>query len=186
MKTTRLSPIPLLLACLAVAVALLLGAGPADAAQCKGGSAKPGQISSKRAAKAVLCLVNKKRSKHGVGRLHRDRRLIKAARKHTDTMVSKRCFSHNCPGEPSLQSRLSNSGYLRCSCSWGIGENIGWGPGSSGSPRSLVSAWMNSSAHRATMLSRSYDEGGVGLRWRSPNGGGKNAATVTLDVGYTR
>lgn len=185
MKMIRFSPIPLL-ACLAVAAAMLLGTGTAQAAQCKGGSAKPGEISSKRAAKAVLCLVNKKRQKHGSGRLHRNDHLTKAARKHTDTMVSRNCFSHTCPGEPSLQSRLSNSGYLRCSCTWGIGENIGWGPGSSGSPRRIVAAWMRSSMHRSTLLSRSYDEGGVGLRWRSPNGGGKNAATVTLDVGYKR
>lgn len=176
----------LLLACLALVGALLLGAGTAQAAQCKGGSAKPGQISSKRASKAVLCLVNKKRHKHGVGRLHRNDDLTKAARKHTDTMVSKNCFSHTCPGEPSLQSRVSNSGYLRCSCTWGIAENIGWGPGSRGTPRALVAAWMNSAPHRSAMLSRSYDEGGVGLRWRSPSGGGKDAGTVTLDLGYKR
>lgn len=174
------------LAGLLVAFALVLLPGQAGAAQCKGGDASPAKLGDKRAAKAVLCLINKQRSRHHLKPLRRQHEQAKAARGHNDLMVRRRCFSHECPGEPDLVGRLTKTGYLPCGCSWGVGENIAWGAGRKGSPRRIVNAWMHSPPHRANILRGSFQHAGVGVRWGSPTKRGSNAGTYTLDFGYRR
>ena len=59
---------------LAVLVLLLAAASRPPVhrrAQCKGGDAAPAKLSGKRAAKAVLCLLNKERRSHGLKPLDR-------------------------------------------------------------------------------------------------------------------
>jgi uncharacterized protein YkwD len=77
--------------------------------------------------------------------------------------------------------RIRRSGYLRGARSWTVGENIAWGSGSRSSVRAIVNAWMNSSGHRANILSRSFRAVGIGIAYRTPaNTGG---ATYTTDFG---
>ncbi len=95
------------------------------------------------------------------------------------------CFDHVCPGEAQLTGRYQRADYLPCNCSWGAGENIGWGAGGKGSPRKIVKAWMNSPPHRANILG-SFEHAGAGVRWGSPNHRGSHAGTYTLDFGYKR
>jgi uncharacterized protein YkwD len=175
----------LALAALLAALALLpAGAG---AAQCKGGDASPAKLSEKRAAKAVLCLINKARRKHHLKPLKRHRAQTKAAKAHNRRMVERRCFSHRCPGEPDLAGRLTKTGYLPCSCSWGIAENIAFGSGGAGSPRSIVDAWMHSAGHRANLLNGSYRHIGVAAERGTPAAGRqRDGATYTTDFGYKR
>ena len=90
---SRLLTAGLALAALCVALALL--PGNAAAAQCKGGDVSPGKLTDKRAAKAVLCLLNKERRSHGLHRLHRQHAQTKAASEHNRRMVRKRCFFHS-------------------------------------------------------------------------------------------
>lgn len=171
----------------ALLVALAILPGSAGAAQCKGGDASPGQLSGKRAAKAVLCLINKERRGHGDRALKRQHEQTKAAAKHNRRMVRKRCFSHQCPGESDLTGRLTKARYLPCSCSWGIAENIAYGSGRSGSPRGIVEAWMHSAEHRANILNGSYQHIGVAVTSGTPAGGAdRDAATYTTDFGYKR
>ena len=175
----------LTLAILAGALLAALAPGRAAAASCTGADKSPRQISSKTAAKAVLCLVNKKRRHHGLGSLKKKADLTTAARGHTRKMQKTNCFSHVCPGERSLTGRYQRSRYLPCGCSWGAAENIAWGPGRSGSPRRIVKAWMNSSEHRRNILG-SYDHAGVGVKWGSPSKRRSHAGTYTIDFGFKR
>ena len=182
---SRLLTAGLALAALCVALALL--PGNAAAAQCKGGDVSPGKLTDKRAAKAVLCLLNKERRRHHLKPLRRQRAQTKAARSHNKRMLSRRCFSHRCPGEPDLTGRLTQTGYLPCNCSWGIAENIAYGSGGAGSPRGIVTAWMHSPEHRANILNGSYRHIGVAADSGTPVAGRqRDAATYTTDFGYKR
>lgn len=173
---------------IAAAVALVPG-GPVlatgdAAARCEGSDAKPEKVSSQKARKAVICLINKERAKHGIGRLRHNEKVDQAANKHNKRMVKSGCFAHQCPGESSLTGRLTSSRYLPCGCSWGAGENIVWAKGKRGSARELVDSWMASSGHRANILDRSFDHVGVGVVWRSPSGRFRRAATATAVFGF--
>ena len=148
----------------------LARADHAAAAGCPGADKAPRSISSKKAGKLVVCLVNKKRKSHGLSKLNYSSELARAARGHSKRMQKTDCFDHVCPGEAALTGRYQRVDYLPCSCSWGIGENIAWGPGSKGSPRRIVKAWMHSPPHRANILG-SFEHAGGGVRWGSPNHG---------------
>lgn len=153
---------------------------------CAAAKVRPRSISSRRAAKAVACLVNRARSKRGMGRLKSHGNLNTAARKHSVRMQKSDCFEHQCPGEPSLSGRYQKADYLPCSCSWGAGENIAWGMGKKGTPRRIFKSWMDSPPHRSAILTRSFKHVGVGIRWGTPYKRKAKAGTYTLDFGYKR
>lgn len=154
------------------------------AANCKGSDKGPRKISRSRASRATVCLVNKKRRARGLHRLRASGPLKKAAKRHSRRMQRKRCYAHQCPGEPALSGRFAATSYLPCNCRWGAAENIAWGRTHRGSPRRVVKAWMRSSGHRAVLLSRSLEHVGVGVRWGSPYKRRARAATYTLDAGF--
>lgn len=167
------------------AALLLLGpaAGAATAASCGGAEQPAYTISGKVAAKATLCLLNKARASRGLKPLHFNRRQRKAAGKHNRVMLAKNCFSHLCPGEKDLIGRIASTGYLPCSCTWGVAENLAWGAGKRAAPAAVVNAWMASPSHRETILNRRYDEIGIAVDDGSPEGGGP-ASTYTADFGF--
>ena len=185
----------LMIAALAAALLLLAAIGgpspfpgpaSASAAACPGSDSSPRKISSKRASALVVCLVNNQRAKHGLKKLRGSKSLVGAARGHSTHMQKTNCFDHVCPGEAGLSGRYQRTDYLPCGCSWGAAENIAWGPRGNGSPRSIVDAWMGSSAHRSNILNGAYRDVGVGVVWGSPNKRGASAGTYTLDFGYRR
>jgi uncharacterized protein YkwD len=141
------------------------------ASACKTwGKMSPKRLAAPQARKAVLCLINKKRQRAGVGKLHRRKELQKAAQRHNERMHGTDCFSHQCPGEPSLDRRVKNAGYLRGGVGrWGFGENIAWGMRGKGTPKAMVKAWMNSPGHRANILRSDFEHLGVGFNNGSPH-----------------
>lgn len=181
----RTALFPALLAALAMVAIIALGPGAArgEAAQCAAAATPGYKLSREAARKATLCVVNVERDRRGLARLRPDGRQQKAASRHNRIMVEKRCFSHQCAGERDLVGRFIAAGYLPCSCYWAVAENIAWGAGRTSSPRSIVNAWMNSSAHRVNILNPRFDEAGVGVHKGSPEGGGR-AATFTMDYGF--
>ena len=175
---------------LAVAVAAPpvggLGASVADAQACDGADRGPRKISRAEARRAIVCVINNKRQAHGVSSLKVTKPLQKAGGRHARTMLASKCFDHQCGGEPPLASRVQNTGYLPCNCSWGLGENIAWGKKSRGSPGRIVDAWMQSPPHRSTLLNGSFNHIGIGVAWGSPWNSGMRAATYAADFGYKR
>ncbi len=181
-------PLPLPLAAILGAAllgaVLLLGpaAGTARAGSC-GGERPAYAISGKAAAKATLCLLNRKRAARGLKPLRFNKRQRKAASRHNRAMLAKSCFSHLCPGERDLVGRFAATGYLPCSCTWGVAENIAWGAGRTAAPAAVVSAWMNSPSHRANILNRRFERVGIAVSDGSP-GGPRRASTYTVDFGF--
>ncbi|MDQ3758746.1 MAG: CAP domain-containing protein [Actinomycetota bacterium] len=181
----------LLLAALFGMLALLIAAGPAaEDARAAGpcnewGNKESNEITVGHARKAVLCLLNRERHARGLPKLDRDRKLQRASQKHNDYMQNHHCFSHQCSGEASLTTRLRNVGWLTGGLSaWSYGENIAWGSGHQGTPRNIVQAWMNSAGHRANILSRTFDEVGVGYTKGTITSKGANGSIMTTDFGW--
>lgn len=122
--------------------------------------------------RAVTCLVNKRRSARN---LRKVRSLQQAAQRHSERMYDQRCFSHQCPGEPSTFERIRKQGYMRGASSYRVGEVIALVRDSK-SPRYVVRAFMNSPSHRAELMSGGYRHLGVGMVARR----GKAYYTITL------
>jgi uncharacterized protein YkwD len=188
---TRTSPNSLLLLGCALLLVLAVAAlGPgASRASAAGACGKWGDVEAQKlrngeARKAILCLVNKQRDKAGLPSLDRDKRLQKAAQRHTDRMDGTGCFDHACGGEGDLGQRLEQVGCLEGGLSrWAYGENIAWGAQHLGTPEAIVKAWMNSSGHRANILSRDFREIGVGFAVGTPNDGRDAGGIYTTDFG---
>lgn len=178
--------ISLLLAAL-LFTALTASAADASGGPCRAAKAAPSHLSKRQASKAILCLINHERRRHGLRNLDRQGEQTKAARRHTRLMIRGRCFAHQCPGEGELVSRMERADYLPCGCYWGVGENLAYGEHSYGSPKNIMHAWMNSSEHRANILNGAYEHVGIGVVWGTPvTGVARGDATYTTDFGYRR
>lgn len=103
----------------------------------------------------VIRLVNEERAKNGLKALTANWELSRVARYKSQDMVDNRYFSHTSPtyGTPFQMIRAFGLTYRTA------GENIAYGQRT---PQAVVSAWMNSSGHRANILNASYTQIGVG------------------------
>jgi uncharacterized protein YkwD len=172
------------LAALAAALVLLLVAAPSASAAgaCSAAHASPSGKASKRAlVRATLCVLNAHRTRNNLRPLRLNRRLSRAARRHSRAMARRNFFSHDSLGGASFVDRIRRAGYLRGARSWSVGENIAYGTGGRSTPVSISRAWMNSPGHRANILSRSFSAIGIGIARGTPGGGG--GGTYTTDFG---
>lgn len=103
----------------------------------------------------VLNLVNIERQKAGLSSLKMDEALRNVARKKSEDMRIKGYFSHTSPtyGSPFDMMKQFGISYTMA------GENIAMGQRT---PQEVVTAWMNSSGHRANILKSGYTHIGVG------------------------
>lgn len=104
----------------------------------------------------VIRLVNAQRAKAGLQPLTKNWQLSRVARIKSQDMIDKKYFSHTSPTYGSPFTMMQNFG-IRFSAA---GENIAYGQRT---PSEVMNAWMNSSGHRANILSPSYTQIGVGL-----------------------
>ena len=158
------------------------GAAPAAAAACEGADAAAG-APQETVRSATLCLINKRRRAHGLRRLRGQRDLREAAQRYAQDMVSRGFFSHVAPGGVDLQDRLRASGFIQPSEAWFVGENLAWGEGSQGSPRSIVRMWMASPGHRANILQPRFRHVGIGVAAGAPQPVGGAATTYATNFG---
>ncbi len=126
---------------------------------------------------ATLCLVNAERAGAGLGPLTDNRPLAAAAQAHAVDMVARRYFSHTSANGRSFDTRIRAFGYP----GGYLAENIAWGGGSLGTPRSIVSGWMNSTGHRENILNGGLRDSGVGVAVSTPQGG--SGGTYVHDFG---
>ena len=129
-------------------------------------------------------LLNKARRAHGLRRLRANPHLLRAAERHSRSMVLSGFFSHVDPGGLSSLDRIRLSGFLRHARAWACGENIGYGEGPTSSPRSMMQSWMNSAPHRANILTPGFRAVGVGVVPGVPGGAVTAGGTYTTDFGF--
>ena len=141
----------------------------------------PSAASGAAANHATLCLLNQQRRSHGLRALRNDAKLGRAAAGHAHDMVSRHFFAHDSLNGASFATRIKRTGWTNSRRSYTVGENIGWGGGTLGTPRSMVRAWMNSAGHRANILSRSFRMIGIGIANGAPTGDA--GATYATDFG---
>jgi uncharacterized protein YkwD len=107
-------------------------------------------------AQQVVSLTNAERAKHGCAALTVDSRLQAAAQGHSNDMIARNFFDHTNPSGKNPGDRITAAGYR-----WSTyGENIAYGQRT---PAAVMSAWMNSSGHRANILNCKFKNIGVGV-----------------------
>lgn len=103
----------------------------------------------------VIRLVNVERQRNGLHPLQQNWELSRVARYKSQDMINKNYFSHQSPTYGTPFQMMSSFG-IRYSAA---GENIARGQKT---PAEVMKAWMNSSGHRANILSAVYNQIGVG------------------------
>lgn len=106
--------------------------------------------------KEVIRLVNSERAKAGRAALTENSDLSHVARLKSEDFVNKNYFSHNSPtyGTPFEMLRFFGIKYSAAA------ENIASGQKTAAE---AMNTWMNSSGHRANILSSTYNQIGVGV-----------------------
>ena len=104
----------------------------------------------------VFELVNKERTSRGLPALKYSNDVAYVARLKSQDMINKKYFSHTSPTYGSPFEMMEQFG-LRFSAA---GENIAYGQKTAAE---VMNAWMNSSGHRANILSSAYTTMGVGV-----------------------
>lgn len=148
-----------LLATLAFALVLATPEPSSARVICQKADRQIDSITKKRARAAIQCLVNKNRSAKN---LRSQSQLIEAGQGHSKYMRNHGCFSHQCYGEASLDTRIRRTGYLNGARSYGYGEVIATNSRNR-SPRDFVRQWMNSSSHRSALRDSRFEHLGIGV-----------------------
>ena len=161
--------------CVAAGALLVL---PAAALACANEQSRPEMMSVRSYARTVECVVNEQRVRAGLRALRHDRRLSRAARRYSNSMVRQGFFAHVSPQGSTLGQRARNAGYRGSK----LGETIGWASGTLATPAAIVQAWMDSPPHRSIIMDGSFRKLGLGVATGSP-AGVQGASTVTADFG---
>ena len=105
--------------------------------------------------KEVFDLINKQRTNNGLSALKMDSEALQVARVKAQDMVDNNYFSHNSPiyGSPFEMLNSFKVTYKTA------GENIAGNSSNS----AAVTAWMNSSGHKANILGDSFNYTGIGV-----------------------
>ena len=127
-----------------------------------GGSSSSGNTSSSTETsnmnsdeKEVIDLINKLRTNKGLAALKNDSEVQRVARIKAQDMVDNNYFSHTSPtyGSPFDMLKSFKISYKTA------GENIAGNSSNS----SAVTAWMNSSGHKANILNSNFNYTGIGV-----------------------
>lgn len=111
--------------------------------------------------------VNMERAKQGIAPLRYHTDLETSAQQHAADMKLRNYFSHENPEGQRSGDRIKETGYgvinaqtCRCSYKVYLGENIAKGQST---VEQVIREWMESPSHREAMLSKDYQEIGVGI-----------------------
>jgi uncharacterized protein YkwD len=153
-----------------------------DADGCPGSSDVPTEADLRPTRTAILCLLNRERSDHGLGSLRRNSTLELASQRHSNDMALRNFFAHETPDGVDPGARMATVGYpVRATTT---GENLAWGSGPEATPVRIVQSWMKSPGHRANILRPEFTEVGVGVAHEAPTVGVKGPVGVyTTDFG---
>src|SRR5437870_2005497 len=117
--------------------------------------------------------VNEARAQESLDPLVPAPELDRAAQKHSQAMADGQFFSHTGKDGSTPWDRILREGYRFLLAA----ENIAYGfP----TPQDVTAAWMNSPGHRGNILSKTFDEIGIGVAIQAD---GSGPIYWTLDFG---
>ena len=187
MRLCTTPPRTFLLALMGASVLAAGAPGVAAGASCPGAGLTSDQGAIDQLEAATVCLMNKERGKRGRKPLKTQPILEKSALRHTIDMITGLVFSHEGTDGSTVTKRVKKLGYLKGVKQWWVGENVAYGYGSTSSPRGIMDMLMHSPDHKANILSRRFEEVGVGVEIGSPEKRyGDQGATYTQDFGARR
>jgi hypothetical protein len=107
-------------------------------------------------ASEVISISNQKRADSGLPALKYNSKLTSAAKAKAQDMFAKNYWAHYAPDGTSPWSFITASGYKYTTAGENLAKNFDTSAG-------VVSGWMNSSGHRANILSSSFVDTGVAV-----------------------
>jgi uncharacterized protein YkwD len=137
--------------------------------------AAAGQAKHDGIERAIVRAVNEQRAAHDLAPVKATHSLARAADFHTREMLSADYFAHTSRNGGAFEQRVRRFAGFRS-----IGETLAWVTSCGrGGARTVVDMWMNSSGHRAILLSSTFRRIGVGKRTGSL--GSQRACVVTAN-----
>jgi len=147
------------------------------------GSAAPAQAGrqscSTQLRKAILCLTNIERRRHGLSQVRSSPVLAGVALGHARDMVRRHYFAHFSPGGQDHMDRIAASSYPPSAGCFTAGENLLVANGAA-TPQFLFDAWMRSPAHREVILRRGWHDFGLAVVGDTPTGDSDGVTLVAL------
>jgi uncharacterized protein YkwD len=169
----------------AVLLWALVGASGAAATDCPNAGLEANALTTDQMETSIGCLINAQRTSYGLQPVQPNSDLRQAALSHSDEMVQEGYFEHTSPAGVTFIDRIEQTGYMRNTRSWVVGENLVWGTGSWSTPDALVTAWMNSPPHRENLLRPSFREIGIAAVIGTPESSTEtDGVTVSSEYGY--
>jgi uncharacterized protein YkwD len=150
--------VPTLLSVVTTAALLVLPAAPTVSAA----------TTVSQAEAKLVALLNNDRSTRGIRTVTIDTRLMSIARARSTDMARKHYFSHTQPDGRTAFTMMSAAGVRSSRSAETIAYNYTTDLGSSAT--GCNTQWMNSSGHRAIILTSAYTHVGVGVAIDSSNG----------------
>ena len=144
-RRLRRFAVPALAAC-----SFAVAAAPASAAS-------PCTAQATSARTTTLCLINAERAAHGARPLKLEKRLSRAALRHSRDMVANRYFAHDSRSGAGFSARIARP--AGCRAAPGARREPRLGLRRSRHPRAIVKAWMHSTGH----AKRSFRVIGIGI-----------------------
>jgi uncharacterized protein YkwD len=165
--------------CVAIAAAFgnvgAAGAGVGVASGCPGASSS---AHGKRFVRALLCLHDAERRRHGLGPLRMQHALRAAAKRHARDMVGRRYFDHVSPAGTNPVGRAVAHGYRARRIE--VRENIlTWS--TSLSAAEAMRKWMASPPHRSDILGPRWRD--VGIAFVRSSTSSHHGLTVVVEFG---
>ena len=143
-------------ASLTLAVSCLLAAISVTPVTATAGASP--QVDSKE--RAIVRVINRQRARYGLAAVRTSRRLARAADFHSWEMLDADYFAHESRDGGPFDQRVRRYADHNT-----LGETLAMlGGCGNGSARKVVRMWMNSSGHRAILLSGAYRRVGIGKR----------------------
>jgi uncharacterized protein YkwD len=182
----------------AILVAILLtclGAPGANAAaskvtspSCPGANLSPSAVDAAAVDAATLCLVDRVRTAHHLRPLRANHELQAVAARQVKCIVRWNYFADECPSGQTAAALIAATRYAAHAVKLSTGQNLGWGTGFYATPAQIVAAWMSSPAHRAIILTRTFNDAGVGMTPAVPSavGVGERGATYAIEFAARR
>ena len=137
-----------------------------DAKGCPGSGDVPTRANLRSTRTAILCLLNRARTRHGLAPLGRNSSLELASQRHSEDMALRDFYEHDTPegadpAQTGRRRRVSDPGAS-------VGENIHWGIEENATPVRIFRDWMESPGHRENILRPQFTEVGVGVAHEAP------------------